>query len=348
MVIEIDPEGTLDPSLGVAKRIPETGRLAVQVREIRVFDLTVIPFLWSADPDRAVVETAEAMDADPEGHELLWDTRTLLPIGDLEVTAHEPVLSSSNNAFALVRETEAIQAIEGGRGHYMSMMSGPVTGGVAGLANRPGRASFSIPNASAMAHELGHNLNLGHAPCGGAVRPDRLFPYPDGSTGAWGYDFRDDGRLVGPSTPDLMSYCNPKWISDYHFANALRFRLFDEGPPQVAARSLLLWGGMDAKASPFSTPPSWLTPQPRFPIPLVRTGLPDGPAVAVSSSPSVSPCPRWPMATGARPSPSSSQRDPTGPATWQASHSPGQTARLHWTATPIFPWPSCSIRAPDR
>ena len=122
MVIEIDPEGTLDPSLGVAKRIPETGRLAVQVREIRVFDLTVIPFLWSADPDRAVVETAEAMDADPEGHELLWDTRTLLPIGDLEVTAHEPVLSSSNNTFALVRETEAIQAIEGGRGHYMGMM----------------------------------------------------------------------------------------------------------------------------------------------------------------------------------------------------------------------------------
>ena len=254
MVIEIDPEGTLDPSLGVAKRIPETGRLAVQVREIRVFDLTVIPFLWSADPDRAVVETAEAMDADPEGHELLWDTRTLLPIGDLEVTAHEPVLSSSNNAFALVRETEAIQAIEGGRGHYMGMMSGPVTRGVAGLANRPGRASFSIPNASAMAHELGHNLNLGHAPCGGAVRPDRLFPYPDGSTGAWGYDFRDDGRLVGPSTPDLMSYCNPKWISDYHFANALRFRLFDEGPPQVAARSLLLWGGMDAEGEPFLNP----------------------------------------------------------------------------------------------
>ena len=53
MVIEIDPDGSLGPSLGVARRIPETGRMAVEVREMPVFDLTVIPFLWSADPDRA-------------------------------------------------------------------------------------------------------------------------------------------------------------------------------------------------------------------------------------------------------------------------------------------------------
>ena len=253
MVIEIDPEGTLDPSLGVAKRIPETGRLAVEVREMPVFDLTVIPFLWSADPNREIVETTEAMEADPEGHELLWDTRTLLPIGDLKVTAHEPVLSSSNSKFVLLAETRAIRAMEGGTGHYMGMMSGTLNPG-GGVAYRPGRVNFSSLNASTVAHELGHNLSLRHAPCGGAARPDRLFPYPDGSTGAWGYDFRDGGRLVGPSTPDLMSYCNPEWISDYHFANALRFRLFDEGPPQVAARSLLLWGGMDAEGEPFLNP----------------------------------------------------------------------------------------------
>ena len=96
MVVEIDPEGTLDPGLGVASRIPNTGRMAVDVREMPVLHLTVIPFLWSADPHWAVVETAEAMEADPEGHELLWKTRTLLPIGDLEVTAHAPVLTSSS------------------------------------------------------------------------------------------------------------------------------------------------------------------------------------------------------------------------------------------------------------
>ena len=213
----------------------------------------VIPFLWSTDPNGAVVETAEAMEADPEGHELLWDIRTLLPIGDLDVTAHEPVRSSSNNAYALLEETKAIRAMEGGRGHYMGMMSRPVTG-PRGVANRPGRASFSILNPSTIAHELGHNLSLQHAPCGDPSDVDQSYPYPAGSTGAWGYGFRDGDRLVGPSTPDLMSYCNPKWISDYHFANALRFRLFDERPPLVAATSLLLWGGLDAEGEPFLNP----------------------------------------------------------------------------------------------
>ena len=261
MVVEIDPEGTLDPGLGVARRIPETGRLAVDVREMPVFDLTVIPFLWSADPHWEVVETAAAMEADPEGHELLWHTRTLLPIGDLEVTAHAPVLTSTSYADwdPLFGQTEAIRAIEGGSGHYMGTMSRPGQKGRAGRAQLPGRVSISRLNPTTMAHELGHNLSLYHAPCGGAGSPDPAFPTPDGSIGAWGYDFRHGGALASPGRTDLMSYCE-SWISDYHFTNALRFRLFDEGPPLAAsltaqeAESLLLWGGMDAEGEPFLNP----------------------------------------------------------------------------------------------
>ena len=258
MVVEIDPDGTVDPGLGVARRIPETGRMAVDVREMPVFDLTVIPFLWSADPDRAVVEAAEAMEEDPGGHELLWDTRTLLPIADLEVTAHEPVVSSSNRNTALLAETRAIRAMEGGVGHYMGMMSGTVRG--SGVAGRPGRESFSTLNASTMAHEIGHNLSLRHAPCGDPANVDLSFPYPEGSTGAWGYDFSDGGRLVGPRLKDLMSYCRPRRISDYSFTNALRYRLFDERPELLAdlatqqRESLLLWGGTDAEGAPFLNP----------------------------------------------------------------------------------------------
>ena len=256
MVVEVDPEGTLDPALGVARRIPATGRLALDVRALPPLELTVVPFLWAQAPDSSILDAVRGMAADPEGHALLADVRALLPVGALEVTAHEPVLSSSNDARRLMEETEAIRALEGGGGHYLGTMAGPVTG-PSGTAFLPGRAGFSIPQSGTIAHELGHNLGLRHAPCGGAGDPDPSFPHPDGSAGAWGYDFAR-GELVRPTTPDLMSYCGPPdGISDYHFANALRYRLFEARAPEAPAapaRSLLLWGGADADAAPFLNP----------------------------------------------------------------------------------------------
>ena len=264
MVIEVDPDETLDASLLVAKRIPETGRLAVDVRTMPLFNLTVVPYLWTVKPDSLVVDIAEGMAADPESHRMLQDTRTLLPVGDMVVTAHEPVLSSSNNGVSL-GEVEALRLLEGGDGHYLAMMSGEISTSYGGWARLGGRVSWSRPEASTIAHELGHNMSLGHARCGGAGGPDPSFPNSDGSIGAWGYDFRGDydigggGALVHPTQPDLMSYCEPEWVSDYHFTNALRYRLFDEGSPGAAAfaapsRSLLLWGGIGADSVPFLDP----------------------------------------------------------------------------------------------
>ena len=257
MVIEVDPDGTLDPELGVAKRIPETGRAAVDVRAMPLFDLTLIPFIWSETHDSSIVDLVGAMARDPENHEMLRETRTLLPVADLDVTAHEPVLSTTNDAFELRANAQAIRAMEGGTGHTMGMMPTPVRR-AAGVAFIGTRVSFSIPSATTMAHELGHNMSLYHAPCGGAGGPDPSFPYPDGSIGAWGYDSRDGGRLVHPRQGrDLMSYCSPRWISDFSFTNALRYRLFDEGAPtgaSSAARSLLVWGGVSADGIPYLEP----------------------------------------------------------------------------------------------
>ena len=254
MVIEVDPNGTLDPALGVANRIPATGRLPVEVRALPLFDLTLIPFIWTQTQDSSIVNLINEMAADPENHEMLGAMRRLLPVGDLEVTAHEPVLTASNSAFAILAETEAIRVMEGGPGHYMGI-SEPVTG-ASGVAKVGGRSSFSIPFDEFIGHELGHNMSLHHAPCGVAGEPS--FPYLDGSIGSWGYDFRDGGSLVSPDTPDVMSYCGARWVSDYSFTNALRYRLFDENPPAAAAgtaaRSLLLWGGVSADSVPYLEP----------------------------------------------------------------------------------------------
>ena len=112
MVIEVDPDGTLDPELFVAKRIPETGRLAVEVHTMALFDLVLIPFVSTQTHDSSRVELVRAIAADPKNHKTLRPTRTLLPIGDIRVTAHAPVLSSSTDAHSLYIETGAIQAME--------------------------------------------------------------------------------------------------------------------------------------------------------------------------------------------------------------------------------------------
>ena len=252
MVVEVD---SVDASLGVPRRIPEVGRTAIEVDSMPTLEMTAVPFLWTSDPDSSIIDVVSALSEEPMEHELLHDTRTLLPVAGVEVAAHSPVESSTNNAISLLYRTHAIRVMEGGTGYYMGTMAWPVTA-AAGVAFVPGRTSFSLPIARTIAHELGHNMRLFHAPCGGAGRPDPSYPDPNGRIGAWGWDFETE-TLVSPGTWDLLSYCRPMWISDYHFTNAARFRLSDDdndGLPGPPPRSLLLWGGVNADGAPFLEP----------------------------------------------------------------------------------------------
>ena len=263
MVIEIDPDSTLDPELGVATRIPDTGRAAVQVAELPALDLTFVPFQWVRDRDSLIVDIAGAMAADPRNHEMLADTRAMLPVGDLDVKAHAPVLTSTNNTVDLLIQTYLIRRMEDATGYYMGIMPERIVGGQSGVAYLGIGAGFSAADGFVIAHELGHNFNLYHAPCGGAGGPDRAFPQSNGSIGHWGYDFSDGGTLIPPHARDLMSYCGPpRWVSDYSFSKALGHRLASESGTGAATsaavgvptRSLLLWGGVDAQGDPFLEP----------------------------------------------------------------------------------------------
>ena len=275
VVIEPDPDGTLDPALGVARRIPATGRIAVSVHAAPVFEVTLVPFLWEESPDASILAVTAAMADDPEGHELLEHTRLLLPVSAMDVRAHESVATSTNNGFAIMEQTEMIRVAEGGRGHYLGVMAPPTTpGGLNGVAYGIGSwSSFSILDSEIIAHEFGHNRNLYHAPCGGAGGPDRYYPYGSGNIGAWGYDPRS-GELVPPGQSDLMSYCDPQWISDYQFTNALRYRLETESgsilvaaatPPPPSGRALLLWGGLNGDGTPYLRPAFFIDAPPTLP-----------------------------------------------------------------------------------
>jgi len=285
MVVEVDPDGTLDPSLGVSKRVPESGRLAVDVRAVPPLLLTLIPFVWTGDNDREAatfVSTADPAD------EFFFQTHTYLPVKDIEITRHVSVTVDSNVARDLLADVGRIRVMEQGIGHWHGLipdMSG--AGGIAWLPFFPdslayrGKTAVSQINAETFAHELGHNMSLRHAACrGDEGGPDPSFPHEGGQIGVWGWDPRDGGSLVDPTSivRDFMSYCDPTWVSDYYFANALRFRLQDalevwEVP--AATRTLLVSGGADPDGALHLDPAFVVDAQPLLPLapgPYTMTG----------------------------------------------------------------------------
>ena len=273
------PGSVVQPGLemvveGEGGRIPAEGRLAIDVREMPMFNLTLVPFCSTNDDeggsecvDIGHVAVADSMAVDPD-HWRLRATADLLPVGAMRVTAHAPVECCANYSppDPLLEAVSVVRALEGGTGHWMGL------GGLGGRAYAPGWVSRASVEPFTIAHELGHNFSLWHAPCGNPGSVDPQFPYPGGTIGARGFVSRDvwwglpnprrwrAQQIVSPETRDLMSYCDPAWISDYHFEKALEFRLWNEGEPasrvaaRVPVRSLLLWGGADSTGAPVLEP----------------------------------------------------------------------------------------------
>ncbi len=245
MVINIEPMGSPDAESAAVMRIPESGRQPLDVRTVPPFRLTLVPFLWMESPHLAVLNDTDGLTADDD---LFWQTRNLLPIADFEVEVRAPVWTATdpfiNYSHDILQETKAIRALDGSDHYYMGILR---AGG--GQAELPGTSSVSVLDAEVIAHEIGHNLNLFHAPCGGAGGSDPHFPFEDGSIGSWGYDFRD-GNLVDPGSPDLMSYCHPQWISEYGFTRAMNYReteprLMAAASTRFSTKGLLVWGGVN-------------------------------------------------------------------------------------------------------
>ena len=177
-------------------------------------------------------------------------------MGDVAVTVHEPVLTTADEyAWDMLLKTELVRVLEGGDGYYTGIF-GHIHVGVIGQASEIGGRSFvTLAHPGTLAHELGHAMNLLHSPCG-VSGDDPHYPRPDGTTGAWGYDFATDA-LVPPRAIDIMGYCGRPWISPYHFLRALEHRARTETvatASRAAEPVLIVWGGVDPGGEPFLKP----------------------------------------------------------------------------------------------
>ena len=248
VAVEVDPDGEADASLGVTRRIPETGRIPVDVRAMPVFHMMAVPFIVDAADDAHIAQLVQDLHPD---HDYLWPMRDLMPIGTVEIYRHDPVQVSSPSVWQLLDEIEVIRVLEGTKHYY----AGFVNANANGIAWIGGKASVQDPEKpEVLAHEIGHNFSLNHAPGCDAPRVDRAYPHGDGTTDVWGYDFRVDS-LRAPDWPDVMGYCESNWVSSYHFANAMahrgRVEAWDSASP---ARVILVRGGVDGEGAPYLRP----------------------------------------------------------------------------------------------
>jgi hypothetical protein len=135
------------------------------------------------------------------------------------------------------------------------------TSGVAGIGYVPNsgadhefRAALGwdhLPSGGEVAaHEWGHNFGRLHAPCGGPSGVDPSWPtgsgYAQADIGQWGWD-NTANALRDPSIyKDVMSYCDPQWISDYTVDGVLDFRAsVSYAVADAGIEGLLVWGRIE-------------------------------------------------------------------------------------------------------
>ena len=278
LVVEVDPDHTPGPDFGTVKRIPAAGRQAIDARAVPALRLAYLPVVRPARESGEFLSRVRNLTKDDP---LFLPARQWLPIAQFTLDVREAIYTTAQTSGELMAEIEAVRVIEGETGYYMGGLPPDLVEdlGLRGRGFIGGRTSISQLDSTTVAHELGHNMSLRHAPCGGAGGPDPAFPTRDGTIGVWGFNSAD-GSLVDPEASDLMSYCGPKWISDFSFSKAFDHRIREEGAAAAAsasiARTLLLWGRAGADGVPVLEPAFVVDAPPTLPRsggPYTLTGL---------------------------------------------------------------------------
>lgn len=179
--------------------------------------------------------------------------------------------SSTSGWSTLLQDIAAVRASDGSSRYYYGWVDVSYNAGIAGIGyvGAP-TATGRNDSLQTLVHELGHNFGRQHAPCGTSGDPN--YPYANARLGTWGYDLQSKNLVAPTANYDLMSYCNPSWVSDYTYERVQTY-LENKPPSALVAQGdeplMLVAGRIDTDEN------VELRPVQRLTAPAVR--LPDGP-----------------------------------------------------------------------
>ena len=234
LVVVADPAETVPRAADSRTRFPETGSMPLNVVDVPPLELTVVPVFHAANPDSSILPWVDSIADMGAKSPQVGLFRHSFPLSEFSATTRDPYVTSldltdEDNTWPLILELEVVYKAEEATGYWYAVADSD-EGYVRGIARLNGWVSFGKPWDTELAHEVGHTLDLLHAPCGGALGTEPDFPYSNGSIGVWGFDFRDSTLVSPESRRDIMGYCyNKGWLSDYYFEKVIRVREEKEG-----------------------------------------------------------------------------------------------------------------------
>lgn len=270
-------------SCAATERFPRDGELQLAPRRTGVLKVRLVPVRYETDGSSRMPDLT-----DEQVRRYRERVMAIYPVTDVELSVREAV--GTKVALGARGWTDLLESMRALRSndrpspdvYYYGLVAPTPTFAsycgascVAGIAYRAPAGNpalrvgvgvgFTGETASqSLAHELGHQHGLAHAPCGASVGDvDRNYPQKDGSIGSWGYDLAT-GALFDPAVyRDFMGYCRASWISDYSYQALLARGLRVNDEQQTVRQALTvadLDGGRVALLDPASGSARWGQP----------------------------------------------------------------------------------------